>query len=456
MQALGSALNSALRALEANQLQLAIASNNISNAQTPGYTRQRAITRPVEGSGGAFNLGGGVEVVGTEALRDRLIDLRLRQETSAKAQEQTKHEGLSDIEMLFNETDDTGMLPLLTGFFNSFQALSAEPTSSVSRQEVLTNAQKLTSFFNSRANSLADLRSKTDQSLNEDLGQANTLVDQIASITQRISEQEISGPAHELRDQREVLVQKLSAIADIHELESNGNYQLTIGSNRPLVYNNTAYHLRTSANASGLTAISLGVDDITSEITGGSAGARIELRDSKIPQYMNALDQLAYGLVQQVNSVHSGGYDLYGNTGNRFFAPEPFIAGAAGSLSLVGGVAADYREIAASDDSGGKGNGTAIAIGNLLNAPVFSGASIVEQYRSFVYGVGSDTANADLDAQQHDALLTQLENRRQEVSGVSIDEETVKILQFQRSFEASARVVKAVDDLLQLTLSLGQ
>jgi flagellar hook-associated protein 1 FlgK len=456
VQALGSALNSALRALEANQLQLAIASNNISNSQTPGYTRQTAVTRPVEGSGGTFNVGGGVEVVGTEALRDRLIELRLRQEVSGKAGDAMKHEGLSDIEMLFNESGDTGMLPLLTNFFNSFHALSAEPTSNNRRQEVLTNAQNLTSFLNSRANSLIDLQSKIDRSLNEDVSQADTLVDQIASITQRIAEQEVSAPAHELRDQRTVLVQKLSEIVDVHELDSNGNYQLTIGSNRPLVYNNTSYHLATSTNSNGLSSIKLGSDDITSEIVGGKAGARLELRDSNIPEYLHALDQMAYDLVQNVNSIHSSGYDLDGNTGNSFFAPQTLVAGAARQIGLDAGVAGNYREIAASDDPGGTGNGTAIALGNLLNAQVFSGGSIVEQYRSFIYGVGSDTANADLSARQHEALLNQLENRRQEVSGVSIDEETVKILQFQRSFEASARVVKAVDELLQLTLSLGQ
>jgi flagellar hook-associated protein 1 FlgK len=82
--------------------------------------------------------------------------------------------------------------------------------------------------------------------------------------------------------------------------------------------------------------------------------------------------------------------------------------------------------------------------------------AIVEQYRGFIYTLGSDTANADLGMRQHEALVNQLENRRQEVSGVSIDEETVKIIQFQRAFEASARVVRAVDELLQLTLSLGQ
>jgi flagellar hook-associated protein 1 FlgK len=357
--------------------------------------------------------------------------------------------------MLFNESEGTVMLPLLSDFFNSFHALSTDPTSPNRRQQVLTNAAMLADFLNSRASALVDIRSKIDRSLGEDVAQANTLVDQIATLTKRIAEQEALQPAHELRDQRSVLVQKLSEIVDVHELESSGNYQLTIGGNRPLVYNAAAEHLTISTNSSGLTAITLGVDDITSELNGGRVGARLDLRDQHIPQYIGALDQLAFELVQNVNSIHAGGYDLNGNTGVNFFTALPGVAGAAQAIAVDAAVASNPQRVAASDTANGTGNGTALALGNMQNAAVFSGGSVIEQYRSFIYALGSDTANADLGMRQHQSLLTQLENRRQQVSGVSIDEETIKILQFQRSFEASARVVKAVDELLQLTLSLG-
>jgi flagellar hook-associated protein 1 FlgK len=456
MQALGNALNSALRSLEANQFALSVASNNISNAQTPGYTRQRAIVRPSEGSGGPLSVGAGVEVVGTEALRDRMIELRLREEVSGRAQDQMKHEGLSDIEMLFNESANTGMLPLLTDFFNSFHALSTEPTSLNRRQEVTTNATKLANFFNSRANSLLDAQTKIDSSINKDVSQANVLISEIASVSARIAETEVTDPAHELRDQRSMLLQRLSEIVDVNELESNDNYQITIGSNRPLVYNGSAFHLDTATDANGFTEVRLGVDDLTSEVAGGRLGARLELRDDNIPQYSGVLDQLAYEIAEQVNSIHAAGYDLDGNTGINFFTPLTALDGAARSISVDSVITGDSRKIAASDNSSGSGNSTAIALGNLLNADVFSGGTIVEQYRGFIYSLGSDTANASLGMRQHEALLHQLENRRQEVSGVSIDEETVKILQFQRAFEASARVVRAVDELLQLTLTLGQ
>lgn len=449
MQALGNALNSALRALEANQVGLAVAANNIANAQTPGYSRQQVMLRPIAQRGG-------VEVGGTEAVRDRLIELRLRQEVSGRAQQEMKHEGLSDIEMLFNESDDTGMLPLLSDFFNSFHALSAEPNSLNLRQQVTTNATKLTGFMNSRANSLSDIQTRTNASIATDIAQANVLIDQIASLSEQIDEQEALNPANELRDQRSILVQQLSEKVDVRELDSNGNYQLTIGANRPLVYNSAATHLETRIGAGGFTEIRIGIEDVTAEITSGRIGARLELRDQTIPQYLDALNQLAYELVENVNSIHSGAYDLDGNTGNAFFETLTSANGAAAAIALDAGVSGDPRKVATSEEANGTGNEAAIEMGNLMNARVFSGGSIIEQYRSLIYSLGSDTANADLGAKQHEALLNQLENRRQQVSGVSIDEETVKILQFQRSFEASARVVQAIDELLQLTLSLGQ
>jgi flagellar hook-associated protein 1 FlgK len=175
----------------------------------------------------------------------------------------------------------------------------------------------------------------------------------------------------------------------------------------------------------------------------------LELRDQNIPQYLGALDQLAYELVQNVNSIHSTAYDLDGNPGNDFFSSLTGVNGAARAIALDAGLAGDSRKIAVSYEINGMGNGAAIALGNLMNAHVFTGGSILEQYRGFIYTLGSDTANANQGMRQHEALLSQLENRRQEVSGVSIDEEAVKILQFQRSFEASARVVQAVDELLQ-------
>ena len=164
---------------------------------------------------------------------------------------------------------------------------------------------------------------------------------------------------------------------------------------------------------------------------------------------------MAFDLARQVNQVHSASYDLDGKTGTNLFSPLTTVADAALNLKLNSAVADDPRKIAASGQATGGDNAGAIAIGNLVNASDSSRGSVTDQYRTLVFQIGSETANAQIDVDQHASMVTQLENRRAAASGVSIDEETTSILQFQRAFQASARVVTTVDQLLQVTLAMG-
>jgi len=198
-----------------------------------------------------------------------------------------------------------------------------------------------------------------------------------------------------------------------------------------------------------------GTADVTSEITGGTLAARVAFRDQSIPQYQQQLDQIAYDMANQVNQVHAVSYDPDGNTGVNFFTPIASTEGAALSLQLNSAIAADPRKIAAADQASGDGNEAAIALGNLVNAANPPRGTVIEQYRSLVFQIGSETASARTNSEEHASMLTQLENLRSSISGVSINEETTNIIQFQRAFQASARIISIVDELLQTTLAMG-
>ena len=251
----------------------------------------------------------------------------------------------------------------------------------------------------------------------------------------------ISHPVPDLRDRRAALVKQLSTYVDINEVESGTDYQITTKNNRLLVFNNTAWSITAA--------------DVDSSIGNGSLKSALDIRDTYVPKYLGALDQLAYGLTQHVNAIHSAGYDLNGNTNINFFTPLASAPDAARLIELDPGVATDARKIAASISSSGTDNGVALQLGNLLHDPVFSGGSITDQYANVVYAIGTDSSSAQSNANEHDELLTQLQNRRQSFSGVSIDEESMQILQFQRAYEASARVIQVVDELLKTTLTIG-
>jgi flagellar hook-associated protein 1 len=449
MQVLTSALNSSLQSLLANQLGLSVASQNISNAQTPGYSRQRMNLAP--------SWSDGVDVVGVEALRDQLALAGYNQETASRSAQDTLQQGLQDIQGSFNDTQGTGMLSSITAFFNSFQTLSVDPTSMSNREAVKQAGQALADAFHSQAQNLNTRLQTANQAVATDVDTINSLASQIAGLTKQIQYQEnVNSPANELRDQRAQLVQKLSQTVDVKQIESKGNYELTLGNGRPLVFNGDTQPLTVQSDASGINHVQAGNFDITSEITGGDLQGQIQLRDQMIPGYLNQLDQLAYNITRQVNGIHSGAYTLDGNTGINFFTPLAGAAGAATTISLSSDITASSRNIAAGQDPTAAGDNTAaIAIGNLLHAPVFNnGGSVTDQYGALVYTIGSDTATAQANYKEHDALATQMQNRVQQVSGVSIDEETVSILQFQRAFQASAKVISTVDSLLQTALSM--
>src|SRR2546425_3574715 len=188
------ALNSAMQSLLANQLGLSVASKNISNAQTPGYSRERLILAPSSPDG--------VDVVGVEALRDKLAIQRFNQETSYKSTQDTLQQGLQDIQGSFNDTKGTGLLSFITGFFNSFQSLSVDPTSLTNREAVKQAAQSLINAFHSQAVNLSDQQQLANQAVATDVNKINSLTSQIASLTLQIQQQETPGqPQNELRDQ---------------------------------------------------------------------------------------------------------------------------------------------------------------------------------------------------------------------------------------------------------------
>jgi len=430
--AIGAIMSSALGSLIANQLALSVASNNIANANDTDYTRQRLLTTPAGPDGGTLGIGMGINVIGVDAIRNALIETRLRQENSAKSGADTLANGLQGIENLFNDTNNDGLLKKITDFFNSFQTLSQDPASLNSREQLKITANAMIDALHSTYQDLKQVQTTAGKAITADVGQINILTKQIADVTQQINLAEANGPAPDLRDRRSALVKQLSSYIDVNELESGHDYQLTTKNNHLLVLNNTSKDLTTS--------------DVDSNIGDGSIKAELDMRDTYVPKYVSALDQLAYEIQGHVNTIHSAGYDLDGNTNINFFAPLASATDASRLIALDPAVAGDSRKIAGT---------AAMQLGNLLHDPVFTGGSLTDQYGTLIYTVGSDVASAQSSMNEHDQLLAQLQNRRQAISGVSIDEESIQILQFQRSYQASARMLKAVDELLQVTLGIG-
>src|SRR5688572_17081430 len=178
MSSLSGITNSALKSLVMNQLAMSVASNNIANAQNADYTKQRLVTQPAGPDGAAFNIGTGVDVMGIQAVRDYLVESRLRQETSARSGNETLTSALTDIEGFFNDSDETGLLGSITTFFNSFHTLSQDPASMNFREQLRVNADALVNSFRDTSADLKNVQHLADTAVVNSVNRVNTLLSQ--------------------------------------------------------------------------------------------------------------------------------------------------------------------------------------------------------------------------------------------------------------------------------------
>ena len=236
--------------------------------------------------------------------------------------------------------------------------------------------------------------------------------------------------------------------------------QVSFGRGKPLVIADVAYAVTVQNEpTTGFARLYSGVTDVTAAIGGGTVAGLIAARDVNIPGYRAELDTLAYEVVQQVNTLHDAGFTLGGVDAPPFFQPLATVAGAASQIALDPTVAANATLIAAGSVAATPGdNGTARGLAALRDARVLSGnsATFTGFYTDLVYGVGQDRAIAVSEGTIRGEVVQQIENLRDGVSGVSLDEEAASMMRFQRAYEASARFFTTINETLDVLMSLGR
>ena len=233
---------------------------------------------------------------------------------------------------------------------------------------------------------------------------------------------------------------------------------VTIGNGRALVVGANAYAVETVSTVPyGYASLMSGDFDITSEVTGGTVGGLLYVRDSAIPGYLVSLDTLASQTAASVNGVHTAGYDLNGAVGGAFFSystPPAGVSGAAAALRVDPAIVADGNLIAAAGTPIAGDNVNARALAALRNQRVLGGtATLHDGWGDLVYSVGSDVQSAGNARQTHDAITREIDALRDQVSGVSLDEEALNLLKFQRAYEANAKFFTTIDSLLDTLMN---
>lgn len=451
---LSSLLSIAQSALQVHQREVDVAGHNIANASTEGYTRQRlnvsAATPLMHPQG---SLGRGVQITGIERPRDDFLDNAFRRESGTLAQFATLRDALGEVENAFGEPSEFALAAQLDAFFSSWSDLANNPLSSAVRAVVQSEGRQLTDFMNGLAGRIDAVRSQTVEQMRAGIGDVNLFLGQIADVNRQIAAAGNGGTnAPDLLDKRDSILDQLGEYLPITVVKDRDGSIRVIGGDSLLVDGGATRPLEIMSSPSG---------DVTIRVSGGpqldlSSGkfaAQADLINNAIPRVVSQLDGLAATLVEQVNTLHSSGYTVTGEPVGDFFNRSNVTAA---TISLAAEVAASADAIAAGTGSGPGDASIALNIAALRETrlPSLDNQSIAEYYATLVGGLGSEVREADGMATAQDALVANVQARRQSVSGVSIDEEMVNLILHQQAYAAAARLVTVADEMIQEVLRM--
>lgn len=441
-----------------------VTSENIANVNTQGYSRQRVLMEsapPTLHNG--FPLGTGVQISVIERFYDGLLQQQLVSAQTTQGFDTSKSTVLQQIEPYFNEVANDGIGTAISNFFGALQDLTLNPGGTSERQVVITRAQILSDNFQSVSKGLNDAIATQNATLVPLTESINSTLTNIAQLNGQIKSTELlSGNANEMRDQRDQLVRDLSLKIGITFTENvdgttdiryaDGGAELVTGSNAG------AFSLDQTDPANFVVQLTPpgGALAVVAPTT-GELGATMAMRDTIIPGYLAQVDTLAKSIADAVNAQHSVGFSPTGGTNQNFFTPLGTVAGAAGAFSIDAGL--DISTIAASGNPLLPGdNSNALAIVQLNSTyTVPSGAptaTFSSYYSSLVSKVGLDVQSSKTTVSQDEAFTKQLTTLRESNSGVSLDEELTNLVKYQRSYQASSKLITTATEMMDMVIGM--
>lgn len=464
-------LSTASRSLLTQQKAIDITGQNIANVNTPGYSRQRVVMQP--NTPIAFEpgqMGTGVKAAAIERIYDRYIGGQINRESTSLGQWEAAESALQRIELVFDETNGVGLAQSMNEFWSAWQDLINNPSGYAERTVLATKSHTLTRNFNTMAANLHQIQEDYNTTIQGSVDEINILAGQIADLNHKISQVEVAGQnSNDYRDQRDLLLQELSAMIDVTSFENDaGQVTVLVGGGQPLVQSPYAWQLGTQTNPSGHQEVVWLERDgnptvITGAINGGKLKGWLDVRDNYAVGYADALDTLAQTVVTQVNGLHRTGYGMTidpfsgtPNTGQDYFVASGTTAA---SMAIDPDILSDVNRIAAASTAASVpgDNSNAVAIASLQSQATMGAgqATFNDFYNALIGRVGSDVRNASANHDYEASMVTQLENYRESVAGVSLDEEMINLVKYQHAYEAAARVITTVEEMLDTVLNMG-
>jgi flagellar hook-associated protein 1 len=455
---LSAILNVARNAIFANQVAMQVTSHNIANVNTDGYARQEA--RLEEAPWGL--LGNGVMVAGFTRYYDKYLEQTIANRNTSLQQQSTTATYLERIEGILNE-DNSNLGARILDFFNGWNELSNDPQNLVSRKNLIAKAQTLSTTFSNLYTELHSMQTELDNNVAKEIGDTNRILSTIADLNLLISQSvPETGEAADFQSRRAELFKELSGKMNVVSFEDNeGELTILSGGGQVLVDKHAYSKLKAIPDAAtgysriGLEDDSGNVTDITDSVSGGSLRAYTDLRDKTLGEgFIKDIDELAKAIMTEVNSIHERGYDMNGMNGVPFFKEIDSLYAQGIGLSTV--VQSDARSIAAAASPDAlTGNDIALEIAALGDGQLAINGmttTITNYISSIQTSVGEVTKNAKALSEDQKSAMTLMEQQRESVSGVSIDEEMTNLMKYQYAYQASARLITVVDEMFQSIL----
>lgn len=467
MSSFGGILSIARSAINAHQTAIQVISHNVANAETPGYSRQRVALQenwPAHLPQGI--LGTGVFVRDVTQIRDSLLDVAYRRDSSSAAGFGLRRDLLGQVEQILHEPSDAGLSATLDAFWNSWSDLANAPNDRTARQLVQQRGAQVAAGLNAQATRLDEVKADTIMRLNRSVGLLNDHAQQVAQLNGQIVSAEAGGQtASDLRDTRNRILDDMSKLAAVQVIEGRDGGVAVLVSNQTLVDGTSAKQVAFSGVPPAMQLNFKGSTDALPNV-GGELSALTEVLNRDLVQTRARLDDLARGVVSAVNGIHAEGWSAAAEP----TPPAPpgwagsniaFFAGTdAASIALSAEVAGNRDMVAAGAVFGGTADNTiALRLAQLRDRPVTVGTppssmTLANHYRDTVTTLALSTNAAASASTVHETLAAQSDIRRQSVSGVSTDEELVQLMRSQQAYVAATRLISAVDEMAQALLAM--
>ncbi|MFZ5947798.1 MAG: flagellar hook-associated protein FlgK [Stygiobacter sp.] len=461
---IGRLLDISVRTMSTYQRAIDVAAQNISNAGNPEYTRQKVLFANEIGEKGN---GMGIKIQDVLRIRNDILDMQLRKYQSSLSDSEKRSEVLKQIEAVISEPSSNGLSNYINEFFNSWDALSANPNSQQLRLTVIQKAQALSTRFKDTIDGFSEIQYMLQQDAYTQANNINDYLKRIYELNQKVYDAEARGSkASELKDQRDALIDKLSKIVNITVQKSDyGAVSVNVGGFFGADQSNFN-EFEVKMIDGQLRLVAKNDPNTLAYIITGEFYAVSDLFSNKIASYKTSYENIAKNFVEQVNAIHLTGYTLpisgSSQTNIPFFGElnssgDVVNAFVDGEIKINPAILSDSKYIAASSVSGYEGdNQIAVQIAELSKTKIsgLDNQTINEYYTSIINSIAQEKVNADNSIDSNELVVQNLGNQKKSYSGVSLDEEMTNVMKYQRSYEASAKLIKIADQVLETIINL--